>query len=298
LNWLQLSIQTDKQHADSIEQALETAGALSVTATDAADQPLLEPAPGETPLWDQLIMTGLFTADSDRDVLLNVIMQSGLVDDPMRISIEELPDQEWTRAWMEYFKPMPFGERLWICPQGYEPPCPDAVNMRLDPGLAFGTGTHPTTALCLEWLDSQSLNDCHILDYGCGSGILAIAALLLGARSAWCVDNDEQALIATQSNAEKNQVDKKIQCYFPQDLPATQVDIVVANILAGPLLELAPVLAKQARTGGRIALSGILLEQSDEVEQLYQQWFDMKPAICKDGWVLLQGIRNSNRNYE
>jgi len=298
LNWLQLSIQTDKQHADSIEQALQQAGALSVTTTDAADQPLLEPAPGETPLWDQLIMTGLFTGDSDRDALMYTMLQSGSIDNPQRISIEALPDQEWTRAWMDYFKPMPFGKRLWICPEGYDPPCPDAVNMRLDPGLAFGTGTHPTTALCLEWLDGQPLNNCRILDYGCGSGILAIAALLLGAHSAWCVDNDEQALIATQANATKNHVEQKIKNRFPRDLEEIQADIVVANILAGPLLELAPVLAKRVRTGGELALSGILLEQSEEVKQRYQTWFDMKPATCKDGWVLLQGTRNTHHSYE
>lgn len=298
MSWLQLSIQTDKQHAASIEQALEAAGALSVTATDAADQPLLEPAPGKTPLWDQLILTGLFSMKTDCDAIKNQLTQSGLIDDSRHITIETLADQEWTRTWMEYFKPMPFGNRLWVCPEGYQPPCPDAVNMRLDPGLAFGTGTHPTTALCLEWLDSQSLQGCRILDYGCGSGILAIAALLLGANSAWCVDNDEQALTSTQSNATKNQVDDKTHICFPHALDPIQVDIVIANILAEPLLNLAPVLAKQVRAEGKLALSGILTEQSHEVEQCYRQWFDMKPAIIKDGWVLLQGSRKAHHAHD
>lgn len=294
MNWLQLSIQTDKQHAASIEQVLESAGALSITTTDAADQPLLEPAPGETPLWDQLVMTGLYQADTDSDAIIKDLLATGLVNNPRYISIESLADQEWTRSWMEYFKPMPFGKRLWICPEAYEPPVAEAVNMRLDPGLAFGTGTHPTTALCLEWLDAQALDEQCILDYGCGSGILAIAALLLGARCAWCVDNDEQALIATHANAVKNNVEKQIQSYYPQDLANIKADVIVANILAGPLLELAPVLARHVRTGGHIALSGILIEQSSEVREHYQNWFDMEPAISKEGWVLLQGCRLSD----
>lgn len=293
MNWLQFSVQTDKAHAEQTELALENAGALSVTATDAADQPLLEPGPGETPLWDQLIITGLFPGDVARDEVLANIMQASHIEQAGQILVETLADQEWARSWMEHFKPMPFGKRLWVCPQAYEPPDPDAVNMRLDPGLAFGTGTHPTTSLCLEWLDGEELQGLDVLDYGCGSGILAIAAALLGAKKVWAVDNDEQALIATKDNAIKNDVSDRIPCYLPDDLADDiHVDLCIANILAGPIMSLAPLLAQHVRPGGTVVLSGILQEQSEEVQQCYQQWFNMKPAISKEGWVLLQGQRH------
>jgi ribosomal protein L11 methyltransferase len=292
LSWLQFSIQSDKSHAEGIEHALQAAGALSVTTTDAADQPLLEPGPGETPLWDQIIMTGLFPADGDQASIREQISQSTGIDQ-QHIHIEELAEQQWSRTWMDYFKPMSFGQRLWVCPHEYQPPVADAVNLRLDPGLAFGTGTHPTTALCLTWLDGHDLQDSRVLDYGCGSGILAIAAILLGATSALAVDNDEQALIATSDNAANNQVEQQIQTCLPDDLPAVQVDICVANILAGPLCSLAEKLAQAVRVGGQIILSGILLEQADEVRTCYKPWFDMDATFSKEGWVLLQGRRKA-----
>jgi ribosomal protein L11 methyltransferase len=290
LSWLQFSMQTDKSHAEHIEQALAAAGALSVTVTDAADQPLLEPGPGETPLWEQIIMTGLFPADVDQAALLGQISQSTGIDSP-HIRIEALQEQEWSRTWMDYFEPMSFGQRLWVCPHEYPPPVADAVNLRLDPGLAFGTGTHPTTALCLTWLDGQDLQGSRILDYGCGSGILAIAAILLGATSAWAVDNDEQALIATRDNAANNQVSQQIHTCLPDALPAIQVEVCVANILAGPLCSLATRLAQTVCDDGQIILSGILLEQADEVRECYRPWFDFGATVSKDGWVLLQGKR-------
>ncbi len=292
MSWLQFSIQTDKAHAEGSEQALLEAGALSVTATDAADQALLEPAPGETPLWDQIIMTGLFPADIDQAAVRARISQSADVD-AQRIHVEELPDQEWSRAWMDHFEPMAFGRRLWVCPHGYEPADADAVNLRLDPGLAFGTGTHPTTSLCLTWLDGHDLQDLQILDYGCGSGILAIAAILLGATKAWAVDNDEQALIATRDNATNNHVSQQIQTCLPDELPSIQVDVGVANILAGPLCTLASRLAHSVHANGHIILSGILAEQADEVRQCYAPWFDMDTTLGKEGWVLLHGKRRA-----
>jgi len=293
LSWLQFSIQTDKHQAETVEQALESAGALSITTSDAADQPLLEPGPGETPLWDQLVITGLFAADTLPEMVLEKVAKIAGTELAQQIQIETLADQEWTRSWMEHFEPMPFGKRLWVCPQGFEPPDPDAVNMRLDPGLAFGTGTHPTTSLCLQWLDGQHLQGYKVLDYGCGSGILAIAAVLLGAESALAVDNDEQALIATRDNASKNKVEHQINTYFPDEIDeAVRVDLCVANILAGPIMSLASRLAHHVNSGGSIILSGILEEQAEEVRLCYQAWFNMGTTISQEGWVLLQGVRN------
>lgn len=294
MSWIQLSIQIPVTMAATLESTLEAAGALSVTSTDAEDQPLLEPGPGETPLWDLLIMTGLFPEDTDTMPIKNQIKQVLNLDDIRLIHTEILQDQEWTRAWMDHFQPMSFGERLWVCPEGFEPPEPDAINMRLDPGLAFGTGTHPTTALCLQWLDAQTLEGKTVLDYGCGSGILAIAALLLGASHTDAVDNDPQALTATQDNSRKNQVLDRVNVYLPEQLPSCQADICIANILAGPLESLAPTLAASTRPGGRIILSGILENQANEVKQVYMQWFDMLEPVFLEEWTRLEGTRKEN----
>jgi len=289
--WIQLTLETNSKQFEQVEDAMMDAGALSVTASDNADQPILEPGPGETPIWDKVCITGLFEADTNIETAISSIKKSLAVTELPTLQQTELEDQEWTRAWMEHFQPMPFGNRLWVCPEGFEPPEPDAVNMRLDPGLAFGTGTHPTTALCLEWLDGQSLDDTTILDYGCGSGILAIAALLLGAESAHCVDNDPQALTATLDNASKNKVEKQVTTYLPNELPDIQADVCVANILAGPLKSLAETLAQHTRPGGRLILSGILHDQAEDVRQHYQQWFAMSDAVFKEDWTRLEGIR-------
>jgi len=289
--WIQLSLQTDSKNFEQVEDALMEAGALSVTASDNADQPILEPAPGETPIWDKVCVTGLFEVDTDIGQAISAIKQALGTNELPSLQQTELADQEWTRTWMEHFQPMPFGERLWVCPEGFEPPEPDAINMRLDPGLAFGTGTHPTTSLCLQWLDAQPLQDKTVLDYGCGSGILAIAALLLGATSAHCVDNDPQALTATMDNARKNSIEACIKTYLPESLPAMQADVCIANILAGPLKELAPVLASHTRVNGHLVLSGILRDQAEDVRQHYQQWFDMQEPVFMEDWTRLEGIR-------
>lgn len=294
MRWLQIAISTTKNHAETSEDCLFSAGAQTVTFTDAADQPILEPGPDETPIWNTVVITGLFEKNDEQQDLLDTIKHC-LADIQFSYNTEILEDQNWTRAWMEHFHAMQFGQRLWVCPLHIEPPEPDAVNLRLDPGLAFGTGTHPTTSLCLRWLDQNIKDQVTLLDYGCGSGILAIAACLLGVDFADGVDIDPQALIATYDNAEVNQVNEKIKTFLPDDYKkqhsATQYDIVVANILSGPLAELAPMLASHAKTGGDIVLSGILREQAEPLIETYGQYFQMDAPEFEEDWVLLHGIK-------
>ncbi|UCB54317.1 MAG: 50S ribosomal protein L11 methyltransferase, partial [Thiotrichales bacterium] len=245
--WIQVSVDASKNNYQLVEDALLSLGAQSVTFSDAADNPILEPRPGETPLWQQIIVTGLFDQGHDPQMLRQQICRQ-LNDDKLVIDISSLPDQDWTRVWMDSYKPMQFGHRLWVCPKHMDPPDTGAVNLRLDPGLAFGTGTHPTTSLCLQWLDAHvhpQKKYQNILDYGCGSGILAIAAVLLGAAHADCVDIDQQALQATRENAEVNQVSQHISTCLPAELENTaRYQLILANILSGPLTELAPTLAE------------------------------------------------------
>ncbi|MFZ5560065.1 MAG: 50S ribosomal protein L11 methyltransferase [Pseudomonadota bacterium] len=293
MTWQQLKIDTTKADAPRLEALLEEVGAAAVLMEDSADQPLLEPPPGATPLWDATRVTGIFTLDSEVDAVVEFLeAQLGHKLPPHRIEV--LEDKDWVRAWMDHYHPMRFGERLWVVPSWTPPPRPDAINLLLDPGLAFGTGTHPTTALCLEWLDSLDLNDKVVIDYGCGSGILAVAALLLGAREAWCVDNDPQALTATRNNAEHNGVAARVHVCMPEDMPAISADVIVANILAGPLAVLAPDLAGHSRGGGEIALSGIIRPQVDELRKVYGEWFDMDGlATREEDWCRLSGRRRN-----
>lgn len=294
--WIQVSVAATDNNYQRVEDTLLSLGAQSVTFKDAADNPILEPQPGETPLWKSAIVTGLFDDMHNAEVLREQIRQH-LDTDSLNVEISSLPDQDWTRAWMDAFKPMQFGRRLWVCPKHVEPPDPHAVNLRLDPGLAFGTGTHPTTSLCLRWLDahvSPQSGHRNVLDYGCGSGILAVAALLLGAESADCVDIDEQALQATRDNAEANKVLHRVSTYQPPELEAEKkYGMVLANILSGPLTELAPVLAKHSRPGGDIVLSGILSDQAESVRMAYSEYFNMVTTETLDDWVLLHGTRNA-----
>ena len=298
MGWLQISINTTKNHAEVAEDCLFSAGAQTVTLTDAADQPILEPGPDETPVWNNVIITGLFALEENQQALLDLIEQC-LTGVDFTCDTQILEDQNWTRAWMEHFHAMQFGQRLWVCPLHMEPPEPDAINLRLDPGLAFGTGTHPTTSLCLRWLD-QNIVDSHneqdtLLDYGCGSGILAIAACMLGIDHADGVDIDPQALTATHDNAETNQVRDKIETFLPDDYQKqhadTQYDIVVANILSGPLAELASMLAGHTKAGGDIVLSGILREQAGHLIETYSQFFKMDEPVFEEDWVLLHGVK-------
>jgi ribosomal protein L11 methyltransferase len=289
-HWLQIRLEVPDPLLDAVTVACETAGALAVTVEDAADDPVYEPLPGEVRTWPHNRVCVLFDARFDPDPLHAEL--SGLLDGaPTGWRVESLADRDWERAWLDDFRPMRFGRRLWVCPTNREPPDPAAVNLRLDPGLAFGTGTHPTTALCLEWLDGHPPATT-LLDYGCGSGILAIAALLLGAGRAWAADLDPQALTATRDNAGRNGVSDRIECVLPDMLPdALACDLLLANILAGPLTELAPTLAGRVRPGGALVLSGILPEQATDVAAAYRPWFGALERVERDGWVRLDGRR-------
>ncbi len=293
MSWQQLKIQTTVQYAEQINDFFNLFAAVSVSLQDAADEPLLEPGVGEIPLWSQIWVTGLFNADVDCDKIIHFIeSQLGIIA-IINYSVETLDEQNWERAWLKDFQPMQFGSNLWICPSVFDPPDPTAVNILLDPGLAFGTGTHPTTALCLEWLDAHPPQDKLVIDYGCGSGILAIAALKLGAKQVWAVDHDEQALEATRDNAYRNQInpEKLITC-LPDQLPALQVDVLVANILANPLIALAPHFANLLKPNSKLVLSGILQDQTQSIIDAYASLFSSPAISSKEEWVLFQGVRS------
>ena len=291
--WLELSLIVAADRQADIEAALDDVGALSVTLLDAEDHPIFEPGPGETPLWPQIAMSALFDGASDRVGLVHALTE--LVPDlaPERIGFRLVEDQDWTRVWMDQFQPMRFGRRLWIYPWNIEPPADDAdaIVVRLDPGLAFGTGTHPTTALCLQWLDGLDLAGKTVVDYGCGSGVLAIAALKLGAAHVVGVDNDPQALAASRDNAERNGIVAGLELVAPEEFSTQPADVLVANILAGPLHELAPHFAASLVGGGAIALSGILNGQQQELGERYAEWIDAIVFELRDDWVRISGRR-------
>ena len=289
--WLQVRLAISPEQAETYEDALLEVGAVSVTFMDAEDQPIFEPDLNTTPLWSHTHLLALFEDGTDEAALLAHLQLLTGGELPQH-QVEVVEDQDWERSWMDNFKPMRFGRRLWIVPSWHEAPEPEAVNLLLDPGLAFGTGTHPTTALCLEWLDGQELAGDTVLDFGCGSGILAIAALLLGAKQALGTDIDPQALEASRDNATRNGIDPALfPVYLPADLPAGQADVVVANILAGPLVSLAGQLTSLVKPGGRLALSGILAEQAEEVRAAYADAFELEPTAEREGWVRISGRR-------
>lgn len=289
--WLQVRLAITPEQAETYEDALLGVGAVSVTFMDAEDQPIFEPDLGTTPLWSNTHLLALFEADTDPANLVAHLQLLTGGELPAH-EIEHIEDQDWERSWMDNFQPMRFGQRLWIVPSWHDAPEPNAVNLLLDPGLAFGTGTHPTTALCLEWLDGQQLSNCDVIDFGCGSGILAIAALLLGAPQARGTDIDPQALEASRDNASRNGIDPaRFPVYLPADMPQQPADVVVANILAGPLVSLAPQITTLVKNGGRLALSGILAEQAEEVRTAYATAFDLDPTAEKDGWVRISGVK-------
>ncbi len=291
MSWLQLELTLDAAKAERVEAALLMAGASSVTFSDAANEPLYAPDPAQPHLWSQIRVTSLFPSNTNPDAVRAVLV-SVLCILPLH-HFTTLEDREWSREWLKDFKPMRFGRRLWIVPGTYESPEPAAVNIRLDPGLAFGTGTHATTALCLAWLDSAELVGKTIIDYGCGSGILAIAAVCLGAQNVWAVDNDPQALIATHANADRNRVTSTLKISLPDQLPATLADVLLANILAAPLVELAPCFAAHLKSGGRLVLSGILDSQRDEIHNAYAPWFRFAGGAQSAEWVLMNGLREN-----
>ncbi len=288
--WLKLRLRADKERAQACADTLERLGALAVSLEDAGDEPQFDIGQSEPEAWNDTWVSGLFPIDTSAQTLLDQLAQDCALTDPP-YDVELVPDQDWERVWMDRFKPLRFGQRLWVCPSWLTPPDPGAVTIILDPGLAFGTGTHATTALCLEWLARQSLAGQTLADYGCGSGILAIAALKLGARRAYGVDCDPQALAVSRENAARNAVAERLELLTPETLaPGLCVDVVQANILAGPLMALAGVLTRLVRPGGRLVLSGLLAEQVDEVSVHYGEDFRFTREI-REGWAMLCGTR-------
>ncbi|MFL0796079.1 MAG: 50S ribosomal protein L11 methyltransferase [Cellvibrionaceae bacterium] len=287
MTWLQLKLATTRDDTEALEDALLAAGAVSVTLQDNADQPILEPGVNETPLWDQVKLTGLFNADINTQQTTALAEQSFGGKLP-NTRWEQLEDKDWERTWMDNYHPIQCGERLWICPSWLEPPQAEAVNLMLDPGLAFGTGTHPTTFLCLQWLERQDLKGKTVLDYGCGSGILGIAALLLGAEKVVAVDNDPQALIATKDNLNRNKLNEaQLETYLPEETPEIVADILIANILAAPLISLAPTLKQHLQENAPICLSGILSHQASDVAQAYEPEYPLTASGERENWIRL-----------
>ncbi|MGQ3058531.1 MAG: 50S ribosomal protein L11 methyltransferase [Nevskia sp.] len=287
--WIELAVAS--HHPEFAEEILLACGALSVTMTDAADVPVLEPLPGETPLWPATITRGLFNAGTDLDTVRAALAEQLPDGDTAGTELLTVEDRDWVRAWLDHAEAMQFGERLWICPTGCEVTAQDAVIVHLDPGLAFGTGTHPSTSMCLDWLSLNAIDGAAVLDYGCGSGVLAIAALKLGAASALAIDIDPQAITATLDNAATNQVAERIRCAGIDHPPLPQFDLVLANILARPLIELAPKLAAATRTGGHVVLAGLLERQAEEVRAAYAPWFDFEADGERDGWNRISGVK-------
>lgn len=291
--WIQLRVNTTEKHAETVSDMLMSWGAQAVSFVDAADTPIYEPMPGEVLYWTNTIVVGLFDAEQDMAKVVRRLEQVSLFKHGLQYKIEQLEDKDWEREWMDNFHPIRFGQRLWVCPSWREIPDPTAVNVMLDPGLAFGTGTHPTTALCMEWLDSQDLTQATVVDFGCGSGILGIAALKLGGARVIGIDIDPQAIEASQANAERNGVAGQIELYLPKDQPALQADVVVANILAGPLAELQAVISAYVKPGGLLALSGILESQAESVMAAYAHEFAFDPVAVKEEWVRLTARKHA-----
>ncbi len=288
--WLQLLIDLQGDDIDAFETTLLEQGAQAVTLQDAGDDPVLEPPRGTHPLWPRSRLVALFDDSADpAAVLRSACRELARAVPPFRI--EPLVDTDWERAWMQDVRPARFGRRLWVCPRDSAPPDPEAVNVMLDPGLAFGTGTHPTTALCLEWLDGQVTAGIEAIDYGCGSGILSIAAARLGAGRVWAVDNDPQALLATRANVRHNRVPDAVRACLPEELPAVRADLLVANILATPLVDLASLFASHVRPGGSLALSGILADQANGVVRAFVNSFRLEATRSRDEWILLSAVR-------
>ena len=295
MDWRQYVMDLETLNPDRVEEIFARHGAQSITLTDAGDKPVLEPAPGETPLWHDTRITGLFAPEADLERLQDDLLQSLNIDVLPAHRVSELEDREWQQEWRKDIGPMRFGERLWICPGNSAVDADDAVVVRLDPGLAFGTGMHATTALCLDWLDGLSLRGKTVLDYGCGSGVLAIAALMLGCRRTFALDIDPQAVTATRTNASRNNVAERLSVSANADTIDGTYDIVVVNILAGPIIELAESIAGHVKSGCLLALSGILSEQVDDVLDAYTPWIRFDELVFSEQggqtWARLTGRR-------
>lgn len=292
--WQQLKIQLHSEDASYFEQILFDSDAISISYLDAEDQPVFQEEPGSTPLWDNTFLLCLFNTKTDLGSLLNKLRCNTKVLNNKSLNIELIEDQDWERSWMKDFEPIQFGEKLWICPSWLSPPEPNAVNIKLDPGLAFGTGNHATTSLCLRWLDQADVRGSEVIDYGCGSGVLSIASALLGAVKVHSVDNDPQAISATIDNSRRNKVPGDVlTTYLPEAVPPVHADILIANILERPLIDLSEKFAELVKKGGYITLSGLLEEQIPSLLSCYDRWFDMGAPQVEQGWALLCGTRKS-----
>lgn len=295
MSWLQLRLDTRPDELDTLEKLMLATGSVAVTLEDNADQPVLEPGVGKTPLWLQTRLTGLYRADTDMDAVLAHFPEALINTANYRVEI--LEDKDWEREWMQHYQPMQFGKAFWVCPSWIEPPDPAATNLLLDPGLAFGTGTHPTTALCLSEIAGMPLQGLSVVDYGCGSGILGVAALQLGAAQVLAVDNDPQALVATADNAERNGIEpSSLTVVLPEnvnfDIYTGKAELVIANILAGPLASLSETLLSLLKPGGRLLLSGLLENQAEDLCAHYASDIEISIAGEKDGWVCLLGVKS------
>ena len=290
--WQELKIQVLSDSVPLLEEKLFASGAVSLTYLDAKDQPIFLEILNETPLWESVFILSLFSETTDLEPLISELGQDRAIVNCNELKIKTLADQDWKTKWMVDFQPMQFGDKLWVCPSWITPPDPSAKNIILDPGLAFGSGDHPTTSLCLSWLYDHITEGQEVMDYGCGSGILSIAATLLGASTVYAVDYDPQAIIAISNNIEKNMISKgRIRTYLPEDLPTIRVDCLVANILAMPLIELSEQFSNLTKPMGKLVLSGILEEQTNSVIQHYKRWFEIDKPQEKDGWVLISCTR-------
>ncbi|WED26542.1 50S ribosomal protein L11 methyltransferase [Vibrio sp. DW001] len=291
--WIQIKLNATAKDALQIGDMLsEETGALSVTFLDAKDTPIFEPLPGETRLWGETDVVALYDAEIDTTWVIQQVTRSGLFPNDFAYKVEQLEDKDWEREWMDNFHPMKFGERLWICPSWRDVPDPSAINVMLDPGLAFGTGTHPTTSLCLEWLESIDLEGKTVIDFGCGSGILAVAAIKLGANKVIGIDIDPQAITASKENARRNGVADQLELFLPQDQPEGLIaDVVVANILAAPLRELSPVIKGLIKSKGLLAMSGVLDTQAEDVANYYRDELDIDPIVETEEWCRISGIK-------
>jgi ribosomal protein L11 methyltransferase len=293
--WWQLSVQSSAAELEQTEDSLLELGAVAITLSDAKDEPLYEPLPGDTPVWQHSIVTGLFTQQHSLEVLYDGLIQrlpEHLIHTAKKTIVD---DQDWSRVHLQYFKPIQFAEKLWVVPSWHEAPDPSAVNIQLDPGLAFGTGGHATTALCLSWLGEHDIQNQSVIDYGCGSGILAIAAYKLGAGELHSVDIDPQALDASRENARRNDIDPALlNITLPETFKSEPVDLLIANILSGPLVEFAARFSELVKPGGQILLSGILQTQANNIKQAYLPYFELDPICIKEDWIRVSGTRRSS----
>lgn len=293
MSWIEIHITASADNADLLSDQLTLLGAEAVTFQDAGNEPLYEPAPDTARIWKETIVIGLFNQQQALDPIVAYLENQRIAGSLKQFIVKKVAEEDWVRRSLDQFQPLKFGSRLWICPSWITPPDLNQVNVILDPGLAFGTGTHPTTALCLAWLDAHIQAQNCVIDYGCGSGILAVSALKLGAKQVFAVDHDPQALESTLRNGEQNQFYPPIlKTYLPAELPAIQADLLMANILAQPLMELASTFAQLIKPGGKIILSGILANQVPLIRSIYSAWFTLQDAVYKEEWALLAATRS------